>query len=853
MSQPTQKPGIGKHKSRGPDFICKPRFRNTLPDLPFPGKFLPCPFVELERFIDYKPTSLEMEYKFEVQCEMDMGLNLDLIDPNTYKVDPNVEIQLNEKDSILLEDEDSNAKQMKRSAQHSKVVPWMRKTQYISSEFNRFGIAADRQEIKVGYNLTKNKENLNIFRDRQSQINLIKKSFEESKAPIRKHFTKKGVTAIEEIPILPDFELWKFPFALVQFDADPSPVGFTPELRDSMVTQSHIKGMQDDDGEQFVAYFLPTVETLQKKLSDKEEGRRFTEDTIYEYVLNREYTWTVKNKNTKGFERDNFFVYYKDGWFHYNELETKVRLVRRRRPVHEKPNTRLHVTYTDPSEAEIQQMTARINSLLKDCDSDDEIDKPSDKSDSDGGESNKKSASGGSDDSNNESVPVTVLLSQDLIMKSVCRFVSETLIAENQSASLQSLFNSIVDNDKICSFSMDLYFPESSIIQIGQLVRPQSKIRNAFVFIVNAARLAMKICQFCCLHFRLVRCCFSCLSLCGFYSFHALKCDRKKDSCPLHVLLNMIVGGGGDYDEDVADYPRSNLYTTLDCHRTLWMGDLQPQWDAQFISTAFKELGHSPSTVKMVTDKHTGVTCAYCFVEFATTDEARDAMLRANGHKVPNSEPRSRFNLSFANDPRVPSIEFNLFVNNIHPDIDDAALYQVFGARYRSCRGAKVYRNRDGSSRCLGFIRFGDQTEQQMALVEMNKTVVRGREMLLKLAAAKQRLPRHQIRDGIQPQLIADPSLVPYQMTYQQPQQQSQVTYAYPQQQQPQQQQQPVVVQPSELVYPYNPTAEEANADLIENGDAWWEVLEESRWSACIVDPSWTERELCLRLNDNKW
>ncbi|VDM61481.1 unnamed protein product [Angiostrongylus costaricensis] len=125
---------------------------------------------------------------------------------------------------------------------------------------------------------------------------------------------------------------------------------------------------------------------------------------IYEYVLNREYTWTVKNKNTKGFERDNFFVYYKNGCFHYNELETKVRLVRRRRPVHEKPNTRLHVTYTDPSEAEIQQMTTRINSLLKDYDSDDEIDKPSEKSDSDGEESNKKSASGGSDDSNNESV-----------------------------------------------------------------------------------------------------------------------------------------------------------------------------------------------------------------------------------------------------------------------------------------------------------------------------------------------------------------------------------------------------------------------------------------------------------------
>ncbi|KJH45584.1 hypothetical protein DICVIV_08354 [Dictyocaulus viviparus] len=313
----------------------------------------------------------------------------------------------------------------------------------------------------------------------------------------------------------------------------------------------------------------------------------------------------------------------------------------------------------------------------------------------------------------------------------------------------------------------------------------------------------------------------------------------------------MIVSGAAEYDGDVdhiVDYPRSQMHTTLDSHRTLWMGDLLPQWDAQFISTAFKELGHTPSTVKMVTDKQTGVTCAYCFVEFATSDEARDAMLRANGHRIPNSEHRSRFNLSFANDPRVPSIEFNLFVNNIHPDIDDAALYQVFGARYRSCRGAKVYRNRDGSSRCLGFIRFGDQTEQQMALVEMNKTVVRGREMLLKLAAAKQRLPRHQIRDGMQPQLIADPSLVPYHMSYQQPPQQSQMTYAF--------NQQPAFLQTSELNFvqnPYNPTAEEANADLVENGDVWWQVLEESRWSACIVDPSWKERELCLRLNDNKW
>ncbi|KAJ1363859.1 hypothetical protein KIN20_023811 [Parelaphostrongylus tenuis] len=105
------------------------------------------------------------------------------------------------------------------------------------------------------------------------------------------------------------------------------------------------------------------------------------------------------------FERDNFFVYYKNGCFYYNELETKVRLVRRRRPVHEKPNTRLHVTYTDPTEAELQQMCRRVNSLLMNYDSYDEADKPSEKSDSDDEESNKKPASGDSDNADSESAP----------------------------------------------------------------------------------------------------------------------------------------------------------------------------------------------------------------------------------------------------------------------------------------------------------------------------------------------------------------------------------------------------------------------------------------------------------------
>ena len=59
--------------------------------------------------------------------------------------------------------------------------------------------------------------------------------------------------------------------------------------------------------------------------------------------------------------------------------------------------------------------------------------------------------------------------------------------------------------------------------------------------------------------------------------------------------------------------------TPLDSHRTLWMGDLHKDWDADFVARSFKvdiysalwtsvqHLGHDPITVKMVVDKHTGI------------------------------------------------------------------------------------------------------------------------------------------------------------------------------------------------------------------------------------------------------
>ena len=41
--------------------------------------------------MQYKPTSLEKNYKHEMLTEVDLGVNIDLIDPDTYALDPNGE------------------------------------------------------------------------------------------------------------------------------------------------------------------------------------------------------------------------------------------------------------------------------------------------------------------------------------------------------------------------------------------------------------------------------------------------------------------------------------------------------------------------------------------------------------------------------------------------------------------------------------------------------------------------------------------------------------------------------------------------------------------------------------------
>lgn len=309
------------------DLVCRVKYNNALPDIPFDAKFITYPF-DSNRYVQYNQTSLERSYKFDLLTEHDLGVPIDLINPDTYLVDHNAYLDV--EDEALLEDESSAPTDSKRSRHHNKSVSWLRKTEYISTEYNRFVQSAQKAEARLGYSIKNQLKEDMLYKDRESQINAINETFELVKKPVVHHYSKPGVTAVEVLPVFPDFELWKHPCAQVIFDSDPTQKGKSvPEQLDEM-SQAMIRGMVDESGDQFVAYFLPTSETLEQRHRDAEIEVNYEEGAEYEYVLAREYNWNVKNKASRGYEENYFFV-FKDNGVYYNELETRVRLSKRRK------------------------------------------------------------------------------------------------------------------------------------------------------------------------------------------------------------------------------------------------------------------------------------------------------------------------------------------------------------------------------------------------------------------------------------------------------------------------------------------------------------------------------------------
>ncbi|KAG5286816.1 hypothetical protein AALO_G00019100 [Alosa alosa] len=173
---------------------------------------------------------------------------------------------------------------------------------------------------------------------------------------------------------------------------------------------------------------------------------------------------------------------------------------------------------------------------------------------------------------------------------------------------------------------------------------------------------------------------------------------------------------------------------------SLWMGDLDPYMDENFIKQAFSNMGETAYGVKIITHRVTGGSAGYCFVELADEASVDRCVHRLNGKLVPGSNPPRKFKLNYATYGKrpEPGPEFSVFVGDLTSEVDDYQLHQFFLKKYTSCKGAKVVTDPYGNSRGYGFVKFGDESEQKKALEEFqNASGLGGKPIRISIAVNK--------------------------------------------------------------------------------------------------------------------
>ncbi|ODV94333.1 hypothetical protein PACTADRAFT_51193 [Pachysolen tannophilus NRRL Y-2460] len=200
--------------------------------------------------------------------------------------------------------------------------------------------------------------------------------------------------------------------------------------------------------------------------------------------------------------------------------------------------------------------------------------------------------------------------------------------------------------------------------------------------------------------------------------------------------------------------PPENTAATGITPKTLWMGDLEPWWDEGYIINIWKNLNKSV-LVKVIKPKKNSVLhhiatngganlfnhSGYCFVEFETYEEAKEA-LAMNGSTIPGTNNKI-FRLNWASgatlSSQIPQTqEFSCFVGDLSPSTTEAHLLALFQTSFKSVKTVRVMTDpATGSSRCFGFVRFTNEEDRRRALLEMNGVWLGGRPIRVALATPK--------------------------------------------------------------------------------------------------------------------
>ena len=210
MSSQSHQQQQQQQQRKGQEFLCKIRFKNPLPEIPFGPKLLSHP-VDEAKYALYNPQNEWLKsVPFPViASDNDIGMPVDLVDMAALKSASELasSIVVPAEDDILLKGPSTTLAEP--VGRYRPAVPWLRRTEYISNVDSK---SFDRQRAKdsgveelVQRHIA---ENGAVDMSREGQIRTVEKSFQaaskwDQTIDKQSHPHKSGVHAVESWPVLP--------------------------------------------------------------------------------------------------------------------------------------------------------------------------------------------------------------------------------------------------------------------------------------------------------------------------------------------------------------------------------------------------------------------------------------------------------------------------------------------------------------------------------------------------------------------------------------------------------------------------------------------------------------------------
>lgn len=225
MKRAEQTGASKRFRSKIPHFVCNMPLRNRLPE-PLPGPKLAQLPTDLQSFVEFKPTSLDTDYKWKHHSERTLGVSVDLVDLEAHRPQPKEERPEIHPDDARILHWGAGKQGGGGGGQANKVAHvWLKNTSFMSNDLTQ-----QVHKFKSGSQVMKEEHerivqiNNTLGTDAETLTENAEKSFD---VPFDKLVAasakRKGLTAEWVMPLLPDALLWANDFVHVDFEVDPAP------------------------------------------------------------------------------------------------------------------------------------------------------------------------------------------------------------------------------------------------------------------------------------------------------------------------------------------------------------------------------------------------------------------------------------------------------------------------------------------------------------------------------------------------------------------------------------------------------------------------------------------------------